>query len=121
MDVPTDVVVAKPTITYDDFMKVDLRVATVVSARADEKSDRLMILEVDLGVDGKRQIVAGIKQHYTAEQLLGKQVIICANLEPRKVRGHESTGMVLAAFDETGGKLSVLTVDRPSPAGLTVS
>ncbi len=88
---------AKATIAYDDFAKVDLRVGVVRSAEPVPKSKKLLRLEVDLGEAELRQIVAGIGQVYTAEDLLGKQVVVVANLAPAKLLGVESRGMLLAA------------------------
>ena len=90
---------AAPTaevITIDDFVKVDLRVAQILVAERIPKADKLLRLEVDLGYE-KRQILAGIAQFYTPEQLVGRKIVIVANLAPRKMRGLESNGMLLAA------------------------
>ena len=86
----------KPEITFDDFMKLDLRVATIVEAEPHPNADRLLKLQVDLG-DEKRQICAGIKEFYDPENLIGKQIVVVANLAPRKIRGEVSNGMLLAA------------------------
>jgi methionyl-tRNA synthetase len=85
-----------PEITIDDFAKVDLRVAQVLVAERVPKADKLLRLEVDLGYE-KRQILAGIAQYYEPEKLIGRKVVIVANLAPRKLRGFESQGMVVAA------------------------
>jgi methionyl-tRNA synthetase len=85
-----------PEITIDDFAKVDLRVAKVLVAERIPKADKLLRLEVDLGYE-KRQILAGIAQYYEPEKLIGRKVVIVANLAPRKLRGYESQGMVVAA------------------------
>ena len=85
-----------PTITIDDFAKVDLRVARVLVAERIPKADKLLRLEVDLGYE-KRQVLAGIAEHYAPETLIGRKVVIVANLAPRKLRGFESQGMVVAA------------------------
>jgi len=86
------------TITIDDFAKVDLRVAQIVVAERIPKADKLLRLEVDLGPNfPRRQILAGIAEHYTPESLIGRKVVIVANLAPRKMRGLESQGMVVAA------------------------
>jgi methionyl-tRNA synthetase len=87
------------TIEYDDFAKVELRVAEVLSAERVPKSEKLLKLSVNAGDPAPRQILAGIGQHYAPEQLVGKRVIIVANLKPRKMMGLESHGMVLAASD----------------------
>ncbi|QQE12657.1 methionine--tRNA ligase subunit beta [Planctomycetota bacterium] len=86
----------KPEITFDDFMKIDLRVATIIEAEFHPNADRLLKLQIDLGEE-KRQICAGIKGHYEPEDLVGKQIVVVANLAPRKIRGEESNGMLLAA------------------------
>lgn len=87
----------KEQITFDDFVKVDLRVATVLEAEPHPNADRLLKLQIDLGPLGRRQICAGIKAYYNPEDLVGKQIICVANLAPRKIRGEESNGMLLAA------------------------
>jgi methionyl-tRNA synthetase len=90
---------AKPQITFDEFAKVDLRVARVVHAENHPSADRLFKLQVDDGSGTPRQICAGIRGYYTAEQLVGKLIVIVANLAPRVIRGEESRGMLLAASD----------------------
>ncbi|MFG0305847.1 MAG: methionine--tRNA ligase subunit beta [Phycisphaerales bacterium JB040] len=94
---------AKPTITFDDFVKLDLRVATVTHAEPHPNADKLLKLQVDDGSGTPRQICAGIRAHYRPEDLVGKQIIICANLAPRELRGEESRGMLLAASDAEKG------------------
>jgi methionyl-tRNA synthetase len=89
-------VASTPVITIDDFVKVDLRVAQILVAERVPKADKLLRLEVDLGYE-KRQILAGIAQYYEPEKLIGRKIIIVANLAPRKMRGLESNGMLLAA------------------------
>jgi methionyl-tRNA synthetase len=83
-------------ISIDDFVKVDLRVAQILVAERVPKADKLLRLEVDLGYE-KRQILAGIAQYYEPEKLIGRKIVIVANLAPRKMRGLESNGMLLAA------------------------
>ena len=115
---------SKPTITYDDFAKLDLRIATIIAAEPHPNADRLLKLQLDLGELGKRQICAGIRAHYQPEQLVGQQIIVIANLAPRKIRGEESNGMLLAASAMEGDQVQdviVLTPHRPAPAGSTVS
>lgn len=87
-------------INYEDFIKADLRVALINKAERVEGSEKLLRLEVEVGDDG-RQIVAGIGKSYTPEEIIGKQIVIVANLKPRKLMGVESQGMLLAASDET--------------------
>jgi len=107
------------SIQYDDFAKVQLRVATIVQAEPIEKSKKLMRLQVDLG-DERRQILAGIKEHYTAEQLVGKQIVVVVNLAPREViKGEVSNGMLLAASDATG-KLVIVSPSAEISAGAQV-
>ena len=96
----------KPEIVYDDFAKLDIRVGTVIAAEKMEKSNKLLKLRVDTGLD-QRTILSGIAQHYTPEEMLGKQVTIIANLAPRKMMGIESQGMILMAED-ADGKLRLL-------------
>lgn len=91
--------VAKPEIAFDEFAKIDLRVAKVVHAENHPSADRLFKLQLDDGSGVPRQICAGIRGAYTAEQLVGKLIVIVANLAPRKIRGEESRGMLLAASD----------------------
>ena len=90
----------------DDFKKTELRVAKVLSAERVEGSEKLLKLEVDLGQE-KRQIIAGIGKAYNPEDLVGKQIIIVANLEPRSLMGLESQGMVLAVNSESGPVLLI--------------
>lgn len=86
----------KETINYEDFEKLDLRTAKIIKAEEIEGADKLYKLTLELG-DEMRTIAAGIKQHYSTEELIGKTIIIVANLEPRTLRGVESHGMLLAA------------------------
>jgi methionyl-tRNA synthetase len=92
-----------PQIAIDDFVKVDLRVAQVVVAERIPKADKLLRLEVDLGYE-KRQILSGIAEWYTPEELIGRRIVVIANLAPRKMRGFESHGMLLAASNGEDGK-----------------
>lgn len=121
--------VAKPEIQFDEFAKVDLRVARVVHAENHPSADRLLKLQVDDGSGTPRQICAGIRAQYTAEQMVGKLIVIVANLAPRKIRGEESRGMLLAASDVpkdglqagTERQVVVLTLDKDIPTGSIVS
>jgi len=90
----------KPEVTFDDFMKMDIRVAKIIKAEKHPNADKLLKLQVDLGAE-QRQVIAGIAEHYTPEDLLGKSVSIIANLKPAKIRGEVSQGMILAADDGT--------------------
>jgi methionyl-tRNA synthetase len=92
-----------PQIAIDDFVKVDLRVAQVVVAERIPKADKLLRLEVDLGYE-RRQILSGIAEWYTPEELIGRRIVVIANLAPRKMRGLESHGMLLAASNGEDGK-----------------
>jgi methionine--tRNA ligase beta chain len=104
-------------ISIDDFRKVELKVATVKSAEIHPNADKLIVLQVDLGSE-QRQICAGIRNHYTPEELVGKQVVVVANLETAKLRGLESQGMLLAASDD--GRVIILTPEKPVAAGALV-
>jgi len=106
------------TISFDDFMKVDLRVATVVEAEVIKKADRLLRLTVDLGFE-KRQVIAGIRQKYTPEALIGRQVVVVANLAPRKMKGGMSEGMVVAA-GPGAPHLFLLGVDEGAQDGMRI-
>ncbi len=90
-------------ILIDDFVKIDLRVAQIIVAERIPKADKLLRLEVDLGYE-KRQILSGIAEWYTPEELIGKKIVVIANLAPRKMRGLESHGMLLAASHGENGK-----------------
>jgi methionyl-tRNA synthetase len=107
-------------ITLDQFQQIDLRVAEIVTAERVPKSDKLLKIEVSLGGEEKRQVVAGIAGHYEPETLIGKKVLFVANLKPVKLRGVVSQGMLLAATSEAGS-LSLTALDRDMPAGSRVS
>lgn len=102
----------KPEIAFDEFAKVDLRVARVVKAENHPSADRLLKLQLDDGSGTPRQICAGIKGHYTPEELVGRLIIIVANLAPRKIRGEESRGMLLAASDMPKDAAAAATTER---------
>ena len=106
-----------PEITIDDFMKVDLRVATVTACEPVPKANKLLKLQVDLGYE-QRQVVSGIAEHYKPEALIGQKVIVVANLKPVKLRGELSQGMILAGSHE--GVLTLATVDPKLENGATV-
>lgn len=89
-------------VTFDDFKKIELKVAQIVEAVRIEKSEKLVKLQVNVGEAENRQIVAGIAKHYSAEELVGKKIVIVANLKPAKLMGELSQGMLLAASDESG-------------------
>ncbi len=105
--------------TYDDFKKLDLRVATVTAAERVEGSEKLLKLQLDLGELGPRQIVAGVGKAYEPASLVGTQIVIVANLEPRTLMGNESNGMLLAAHAD--GSAVLLRPEKPAPAGDTIS
>ncbi|MBN2578445.1 MAG: hypothetical protein JXB10_05590 [Pirellulales bacterium] len=107
----------KPTIAYDDFAKLDLRIATVLSARPHPNADKLMLLQVRFGEEEK-QIIAGIRPHYQPEELAGRQVVVLVNLEEAMLRGEESHGMLLAAGDPQG--VVLIRPDRECEPGAVV-
>jgi methionyl-tRNA synthetase len=109
---------ASDRISIDDFMKVELRVAKVLSAERVEKSKKLLKLHVDVGAE-QRTLVAGIAEAYDPETLVGKTVVIVFNLKPAKLMGIESNGMVLAASPD-GGKPEVVTFVTPPEPGTRV-
>ena len=102
----------KDTIVYDDFSRLDLRAGRVLSAEKLPKSKKLLITQVDLGWE-KRQILAGVAQHLAPEDLVGRTVVVVANLAPRKMMGHESQGMILMAENRDGALLPVETSGEP--------
>jgi methionyl-tRNA synthetase len=104
-------------IGIEDFMKVDLRAGRIVTAERVEKSEKLVKLKVDIGAE-LRQVVAGIGKSYTPEELVGKSIVIVANLKPAKLMGVESQGMLLAAT--SGDLLAVATFDRETKPGSRV-
>lgn len=106
-------------LTPEAFSRVKLRTAQVVAAVAHPRADKLLVLKIRLGKE-ERQIVAGIRGHYTPEELIGKTIIVVANLEPASLRGVESQGMLLAVR-RGDGKLALLIPDRPCASGLSVS
>ena len=109
----------KPAINYDTFSSLDLRVGTILSAEKMPKADRLLVLKVDTGLD-QRTIVSGIAEHFSPEEVVGKKVCVLMNLEPRKLRGVESQGMLLMATDSEG-KLSFMSPEDAVTAGSPIS
>ena len=107
----------KDEITFDEFQKLDLKVAEITSAEEIEGKDKLLKIEIDLG-GSTRNLVAGIKGSYNPEDLIGKKIVVVANLEPRRMAGTISEGMLLAASD--GGDVSLLTPDRNVANGSSV-
>ena len=110
----------KPEIQYEDFEKLDLRVATIRQVEDIEGADKLYKLTIDLGKE-ERTICAGIKEHYKPEELEGKQIIIIANLAPRKLKGITSEGMLLAASTENHEKVFLLSPDKDASSGMQIS
>ena len=113
----------KPQIAFEDFSKIDLRVATVTAAEAHPNADRLIKIQLDDGSGTPRQVCAGIRKWYDPADLVGKQVVIVGNLEPRKLRGEPSQGMVLAASSPTpdGEDVVLVVLDRPAANGAAVT
>lgn len=107
-----------PEITIDDFAKLDLRIGTVIDCKPHPKADRLLVEQIDLGGE-VRQVVSGIAKSYKPEEMIGKQVVLVANLKPVKLRGVESQGMILCATDDD--KLRLITVDSAAKNGSKVS
>lgn len=103
-------------ITIDDFARVDLRVGQVLTAERIPNADKLLRLEVDLAEATPRQILAGIAEWYAPETLVGQKILVVANLQPRRMRGLESRGMLMAASDPTGKPL-LATVPSDTPNG----
>ncbi|HEX9880785.1 MAG TPA: methionine--tRNA ligase subunit beta [Candidatus Binatia bacterium] len=105
-------------ISIEEFRKLELKVATIRQAEPHPNADRLLVLRIDLGSE-ERQLVAGIRGHYAPEDLIGKQIVVVANLEPAKLRGVESQGMLLAAVDDGG--IVILTPEKRVKTGSRVS
>ena len=108
----------KELISFDDFQKMDIRIGTILEAKKVEKADKLFELKVDTGMD-VRTIVSGIAEHFTLEEVVGKQAMVLANLAPRKIRGIESHGMLLFA-DKADGKLTFVNPEAETPNGVQV-
>jgi methionyl-tRNA synthetase len=109
----------KPEIVFDDFGKIDLKTGIILSAQKVPKADKLLQLEIDLGFE-KRTILSGIAMHFQPEEIVGKQVVVVANLAPRMMRGVESNGMILMAEDNEG-KLHFVAPENAIAAGSKVS
>lgn len=105
-------------VSINEFRTIELKVATIKKAEPHPNADKLLVLQVDLGSE-ERQIVAGIKGHYTPEELVGRQVVVVANLETARLRGMESQGMLLAASD--GERIVILTPEKQVTPGAKVS
>jgi methionine--tRNA ligase beta chain len=104
-------------ISFEEFQKIELKVAKIIEAEKIEKSEKLLKLIVDLG-DERRQLVAGIAKYYKPEDLIGKEIVVVANLEPKKLMGIESQGMLLAA--NADGKPVILIPEKEVPPGTKV-
>lgn len=104
-------------ITYDDFRKVELKIAKILDVKDHPSADKLYVMEIDLGSE-KRQIVAGIKNYYTPGELAGKNIVVVTNLEPATIRGVESKAMLLAASDDN--TLAILTLDKDIAPGASI-
>ncbi|CAG0908433.1 unnamed protein product, partial [Cyprideis torosa] len=105
----------KDEIQFDDFMKMDIRVGKILTAAKVEKADKLLHFTVDMGTD-QRSIVSGVAEHYTPEDMVGKQVLVLTNLAPRKIRGVESKGMILFA-ENAEGKLVLVAPEMEVESG----
>jgi len=110
---------ASTTIPFEDFAKVQLRTAKVLEAFDHPKADKLIVLKIDLGTE-QRQICAGLRGHYQPEQLVGRNIVVVANLAPRMMRGVESNGMLLAA-STPDARVILLTPDADAPPGSPVT
>jgi methionyl-tRNA synthetase len=108
----------KDPITIDDFAKVELRVVTVEKAEPHPNADKLLVLTVRLGSE-TRTVVSGIRAHYAPEDLVGRKLVLVTNLQPARLRGVESQGMILAAQDDAG-RLGLVTLDKDLPDGSEV-
>jgi methionyl-tRNA synthetase len=113
---PTEETVKPEPINVDDFAKIELRVAKILVAERIPKADKLLRLEVDLGYE-KRQILSGIAEWYAPEDLIGRRIVVITNLAPRKMRGLESHGMLLAASETEGSKPVLATFDEEIALG----
>ena len=106
-------------ITIDKFFEASIKVGTILEAQEVPKSSKLLLLKVDLGENRPRQILAGIKEFYNANDLIGTQACVAANLKPAKLMGYVSEGMLLAAKDENG--LSLIRPEKPKKIGTKIS
>ena len=108
------------TIPFDDWKKIDLRVAKIIDVKEHPNAEKLYLLEIDLGNE-KRTLVAGLKQHYKPEELKGKLCIVFINLEPATIRGIKSEGMILAAVNEDKNKVFIIQPDKDIELGSMIS
>ena len=108
-------------ISYSDFQKLDLRIGHIISASEVQGADKLIHLEVDVGEERPRSIVAGMKQYYHPSEMVGRRIVVLINLEPRKMRGLTSDGMLLAASTAGYETVRLLCVDGDMPPGSRIS
>jgi methionyl-tRNA synthetase len=108
-----NIVPAKDSVSFDDFTKLDIRTATVLEAEKVPKTTKLLKLKIDTGID-IRTIVSGIAEYFEPHDIIGKQISIVANLEPRKIKGIESKGMILMAEDKDGKLVLVIPAENVS-------
>ncbi len=113
---------SKPVISFDDFSKLDIRTARVTAVSDHPNADKLIVIDIDLGTE-QRRIIAGLKPYCDPESLVGVNIVVVTNLEPRKMRGLESSAMLLAAVWEDDGQrqVTVITTDNKVPPGSAVS
>lgn len=105
----------KPIVSFDDFAKLDLRVGKIVDVQPVEGATKLYKLTVKIGEE-ERMLAAGVAEFYAPDELMGKKIVVVANLEPKKVRGVESQGMLLAAVEEQDGKVTSIAIVSPDKA-----
>ena len=108
-------------ITYDDFAKLQLKTGRVLECVKAENAEKLYILQVDLGEEKPRQIVSSLVDYYTAEELVGKEIVVLANLKPAKMRGHVSEGMLLCAESADSSICVLLKSETPVPVGTDIT
>lgn len=108
-------------ITYDDFAKLQMKAGKVLECVKAENAEKLYILQVDLGEEKPRQIVSSLVDYYTAEELVGKEIIVLANLKPAKMRGHISEGMLLCAETTDSSVCVLLKPETPVPTGTNIT
>ncbi|MDP2628861.1 MAG: methionine--tRNA ligase subunit beta [Nanoarchaeota archaeon] len=112
----------KPTISFEDFEKLDLRVGKIIKIEEIPEADKLYKLTVDLGKElGKRTICAGIKKYYPKEELKNKKIVVITNLAPRKLKGIESQGMLLAASDDKKAEVILISPEKDIETGSKIS
>jgi methionine--tRNA ligase beta chain len=107
-------------ISIDDFKKIDIRVGKIISVEKVPNRDKLYRLQVDIGEEKSRQIITGLVPYYSVDELLGKYIIVLANLQPAHFAGEISDGMLLAAENEDGSKCVVLTIDKEIEVGTKI-